>query len=271
MIEENRTLLDSDEIYSRLTREGVGCPLFYMEETDSTNEWAKRAFSEGAVDGSVYLADYQSAGKGRRGRVWQSPEGTSVSMSLLLRPEMPADRVSMLTLVMGLSAAQGMQAATGLEVGIKWPNDVVIKGRKLCGILTEANANLDYVIIGIGINCNMTAFSEEIAQTATSLRLELGEMVSREAVTAEILKAFYRNYRRFLENCSFAGMLKQEYEELLVNRNRQVRVLDPKGEYNGLALGINELGELLVKREDTAAVEVVYAGEVSVRGIYGYT
>lgn len=270
MIENNRILLDSEEIDSRLTREGVGCPLFYAETIDSTNEWAKREAAQGAVDGSVYLADYQSAGKGRRGRVWKSPEGTSISMTLLLRPEIPADRISMLTLLMGLSAAQGMKAATGLDVGIKWPNDVVSRGRKLCGILTEANASMDYVIIGIGINCNMEAFSEEIRDIATSLKLETGKEVSREEVTAEILKAFYRNYKLFKETCSLSGMLKEEYEELLVNLNQEVRVLDPKGEYTGISEGINELGELLVRRSDKGNVETVYAGEVSVRGIYGY-
>lgn len=270
MIENNRILLDSEEIYSRLTREGVGCPLFYTETIDSTNDWAKREAMQGAKDGSVYLADYQSAGKGRRGRVWKSPEGTSISMSLLLRPEIPADRISMLTLLMGLSAAQGMKAATGLEVGIKWPNDVVIRGRKLCGILTEANASMDYVVIGIGINCNMEAFPEEISSIATSLKLETGNEVSREAVTAEILKAFYRNYDLFKVNCSLAGLLKEEYGQLLVNQNKEVRVLDPKGEYTGIAEGINDLGELLVRRSDNGQTETVYAGEVSVRGIYGY-
>ncbi len=266
----NRILLDSEDIHSRLTREGVGCPLFYQTEIDSTNEWAKREAAEGAADGSVYLADYQSAGKGRRGRVWKSPEGTSISMSLLLRPEIPLDRISMLTLIMGLSAAQGMKAAAGLDVGIKWPNDVVSRGRKLCGILTEANSFVEYVVIGIGINVNMDSFPEELSQTATSLKLETGGPVSREAVTAEILKAFYRNYAVFRKTCTITGEVKTAYEELLVNRNSQVRVLDPKGEYNGTALGINELGELLVKREDTGEVTEVYAGEVSVRGIYGY-
>ncbi len=269
-MEKNRILLDSEMIHSRLSREGVGCPLFYEASIDSTNEWAKRAAAEGAADGSVYLADYQSAGKGRRGRVWQSPEGTSVSMSLLLKPEIPTDRISMLTLIMGLSAAQGMKAAAGLDVGIKWPNDVVSRGRKLCGILTETDAKVESVIIGIGINCNMEAFSEELSQTATSLKLETGTAVSREEVTAEVLKAFYRNYRRFKETCTITGEVKQAYEELLVNRDQQVRVLDPKGEYTGTSLGINELGELLVKRDDTGEITAVYAGEVSVRGIYGY-
>ncbi|MDO4490662.1 MAG: biotin--[acetyl-CoA-carboxylase] ligase [Lachnospiraceae bacterium] len=270
MIETNRILLDSEMIRSRLIREGVGCALFWAESIDSTNDWAKREAAKGAEDGSVYLADHQSAGKGRRGRVWKSPEGTSVSMSLLLRPDIPAERISMLTLIMGLSAAQGMKAATGLEVGIKWPNDVVIRGKKLCGILTETDAKVEHVIIGIGINCNMEAFPPEIAEIATSLKLELGEGVSREAVTAEVLKAFYRNYRLFRESCTIAGTLKTEYEELLVNRGQQVRVLDPKGEYEGLSLGINELGELLVQRMDNGETEAVYAGEVSVRGIYGY-
>ena len=270
MIETEKILLDSEMIHSRLSREGVGCPLFYAETIDSTNEWAKREAGNAAVDGSVYLADHQTAGKGRRGRVWKSPEGTSISMSLLLRPEIPADRISMLTLIMGLSAAQGMKAATGLDVGIKWPNDVVSRGKKLCGILTEANAAVDYVVIGIGINCNMEAFSEELSQIATSLKLELETEVSREEVTAQVLKAFYRNYALFRETCTISGVLKKEYEELLVNMNQQVRVLDPKGEYNGISKGINELGELLVEKADSGEAEAVYAGEVSVRGIYGY-
>lgn len=271
MIEANRILLDSEMIHSRLTREGVGCPLFYAETIDSTNEWAKRQASEGAPDGSVFLADYQSAGKGRRGRVWQSPEGTSISMSLLLRPEIPVDRISMLTLIMGLSAAQGMKAATGLEPGIKWPNDVVSRGKKLCGILTETNPKVEYVVIGIGINCNMEAFAPELQEIATSLKLETGAAVDRELVTAEVLRAFYRNYALFRETCSITGDLKKEYEAILVNQNQQVRVLDPMGEYTGCALGINEMGELLVRRSDRDRVEAVYAGEVSVRGIYGYT
>ncbi len=270
MTETDRILLDSEMIHSRLTREGVGCPLFYEQNIDSTNEWAKRAAAEGAEDGSVFLADYQSAGKGRRGRSWKSPEGTSISMSLLLRPEIPVDRISMLTLIMGLSAAQGMKAAAGIDVGIKWPNDVVSRGKKLCGILTEANTQVEYVVIGIGINCNMETFPEEVADIATSLRLEKGEPVSRETVTAEIIKAFYRNYELFCRTFAITGELKSSYEEFLVNRNNQVRVLDPKGEYNGTSLGINELGELLVKRNDTGEVEAVYAGEVSVRGVYGY-
>lgn len=269
MKERNRILLDSELIHSRLTREGVGCPLFYAETIDSTNEWARRAAEEGAVDGSVFLADYQSAGKGRRGRVWQSPEGTSVSMSLLLRPDIPSDRISMLTLIMGLSAAQGMKAASGLNVGIKWPNDVVSRGKKLCGILTEANASMEYVIIGIGFNCNMETFSEELTGIATSLKLETGEAVSREAVSAEVLMAFGRNYALFQKTCRITGELKREYEKLLVNRDQQVRVLDPKRGYTGIARGINELGELLVER-DSGEVTAVYAGEVSVRGIYGY-
>ncbi len=266
----DRILLDSEMIHSRLTREGVGCPLFYSEQIDSTNEWAKREAACGAVDGSVYLADFQSAGKGRRGRAWQSPEGTSISMSLLLRPQLPTDRISMLTLVMGLSAAQGMKAATGLNVGIKWPNDVVSQGRKLCGILTEAGSSMEYVVIGIGINCNMETFPEELSSTATSLKLETGAAVSREEVTAEILKAFYRNYQLFCEAGCLGGELQKAYEEILVSNGRQVRILDPKGEYTGTALGINEMGELLVRREDNQKTEAVFAGEVSVRGIYGY-
>lgn len=263
------TRLNTEEIRSRLTDEGTGCRLFYREEVDSTNEWAKREARKGAASGSVFLAERQTAGKGRRGRAWNTAEGTSVSMSLLLRPDLPVDRVSMLTLVMGMAAADGIRKAGGLDVQIKWPNDVIAGGRKLCGILTEMSSGADFVVIGIGINVNVPEFPAELADVATSLFLELGKTVSRECVTAETLNFFRHYYSVFGETADFSG-LSGRYEELLANRGCQVRVLDPAAPFCGTALGINDRGELLVKRDDTGETEAVYAGEVSVRGIYGY-
>ena len=127
--------LQMEELRS-LFADGV-VTLEYQETVDSTNEWAKRAFRTGARDASVFLADHQSAGKGRLGRSWTSPEYTSISMSLLLRPQVSLECLPMLTLVMGLSAAEGMREPAGLDIRIKWPNDVICRGRKLCGILTE--------------------------------------------------------------------------------------------------------------------------------------
>ncbi len=262
-------LLNLEEIRRRLSRQGSGCRLFFCEETDSTNAWARREGKKGAAEGSLYLAEVQKAGRGRRGRAWDTLAGTSVAMSLLLRPRLSADRLSMLSLVMGLAAAEGIEQATGLQAGIKWPNDLVAGGRKLCGILTETSSAMDYVVVGMGININVPTFPEELQDKATSILLELGREVSREAVVAEILISFEKYYRIFLETGDLSR-LSAAYQELLVNQGRQVQVLDPSGTYTGQALGINDRGELLVRREDSGKTEEVYAGEVSVRGIYGY-
>ncbi|MBR2188562.1 MAG: biotin--[Eubacterium sp.] len=238
-------------------------------ETDSTNDWARREAGEGAPDGTVFLADHQSAGKGRRGRRWESPEGTSVSMSILLRTELPADRISMLTLVMGLAAAEAVREVCGIDAEIKWPNDVVWQGKKLCGILTELGPGAEWVVIGIGLNVNVEAFPEELADMASSMRLACGHSVSREAVTAEVIRHFADDYQMFLEAGDLRP-LRSRYEALLANRGARVRVLDPAEPYEGVAGGINDRGELQVVRSDTQETVSVFAGEVSVRGIYGY-
>lgn len=243
--------------------------IHYMESVDSTNNWARREAEKGAPEGSVYLADMQTAGKGSRGRSWGSPEGTSISMSLVLRPKIELSRISMLTLVMGLGAADGIRAATGMKSEIKWPNDVVCRGRKLCGILTEMGPDGHYVVPGIGINVNMDQFPQELADKATSVFLETGKRGDRDRIAAGVLESFGRYYNRFLETGDLTGLMDQ-YQAILANRGKKVRVLNQTDPYNGTALGIDRFGELLVKRDDTGKTERVFAGEVSVRGIYGY-
>ncbi len=249
------------------------CPLHIRctEETDSTNEWAKREKLTGAEarSGVVYLADYQTAGKGRRGHVWKSPRGTSVSMSICIHPDLTPDRLSMLTLVMGMAAADGIRDVTGIAAGIKWPNDVVYEGRKLCGILTEYDAQTGNVIIGIGLNINMDAFPEELLEVAASLRMITGKMEDREQVTAAVICRFWKYYTLFCETGDLK-MLKPAYEAILINRGRAVQVMDPKKPFRGTAAGITDTGELIVSREDTGEMVTVYSGEVSVRGVYGY-
>ena len=153
----------------------------------------------------------------------------------------------------------------------QWPNDIIINGKKLVGILTEMSTQIDYinhVTIGVGINVNLTEFPEEIRETATSLRLECGHVVKRAPLIAAVMKRFEQNYTVFLEHGDLSG-LKERYSELLVNKDREVRILGAKEQYNAYALGINQTGELIVRKED-GTEEAVYAGEVSVRGVYGY-
>ena len=245
--------------------------MYYYEETGSTNIDAKRIAEEGAPHGTIAVADKQNAGRGRRGRSWDSPAGRDIYFTILMRPDFPPDKAPGLTLVMALAVAAAVEKTCGLKAGIKWPNDVVINGKKICGILTEMNLETDYiqyVVTGVGINVNLEAMPAELENTATSLLIEGGEKVSRAGLLQEVLRAFEEYYERYLPTQDISGML-QEYNELLVNRDREVKVLDPKGEFSGIARGINSAGELLVQMENGETAKV-YAGEVSVRGRYGY-
>lgn len=264
-------IMSASEIAGRLHTKWAGRQLYCMEETGSTNTDVKRLLEEGAPHGVLVVADKQNSGKGRRGRSWSSPKGTSIYMSIGLKPSYNPDKASMVTLVMALAVAEGIRKTTGLEALIKWPNDVVVNKKKVCGILTEMDAEMDYihsVVIGTGINVNELEFPEEIKETATSLFLEKGEKITRAQLTAVVMECFEQEYEKFLAKEDLSGLL-EEYNELLINRGKKVKVLDPKGEWEGCARGINEKGELLVEDEKGKLVKV-YAGEVSVRGLYGY-
>lgn len=266
------------EIGSRLHTKVMGRCCICYKETDSTNTRAKRLADEGKPHGTLVCAETQTGGKGRRGRSWSSPPGEAVYMSLLLKPRIDPVHTSMLTLVMGLAAARACNKVLrrrlgekAVKVQVKWPNDLVLEGRKLAGILTELSTEVDYInhiVTGIGINVNTAAFPKEIESTASSLYLATGKTFSRAELTACCMEEFEECYETFLGTEDLSA-LKEEYESLLVNKGRQVQVLEPGHAYTGKALGINEKGELLVEREDGQVLSV-YAGEVSVRGIYGY-
>ena len=264
-------VLGESEIKSRMNTRWAGREVYFYEEIDSTNTQAKRLAEEGAVSGTLVVSDCQTKGKGRRGRVWESPKGTALYMTLMIRPQIRPERASMLTLVIGLSVVQAIRNVLKVEVGIKWPNDVVLNKKKLVGILTEMNAQMDYIeylVLGVGINANTKEFPPEIQDKATSLQIELGYPVNRAELVAETMKCFENYYVIFEKTQDLSGLM-EAYQEVLVNYNQPVRVLEPGNEYSGIARGINELGELLVEREN-GVVETVYAGEVSVRGLYSY-
>ena len=176
----------------------------------------------------------------------------------------------MLTLVMALAVAEGIRSIA--IPGIKWPNDIVIDGRKACGILTEMSlsveqGSIDHLVIGVGINVAKQEFPAELQGHAVALE-EFTSKVNRSELLNAILQYFEGFYDLFCAQGDLSG-LKKSYDALLINRDRQVRVLDPKGEYDGMARGIRPTGELIVELPDGELREV-YAGEVSVRGIYGY-
>ena len=243
----------------------------YFEELDSTNTKIKELANDGAPHGTVVVADRQTAGKGRRGRTWESPAGTNLYFSILLRPQIETWKAPMLTLVMAYSAAKVIRNQLEMQVMIKWPNDLVVSKKKICGILTEMSlkkTEIDYIVVGTGINVNITEFPEELQDKATSLFLEKGELIERKGLLEKILEEFWIQYDRFLKVHDLS-YLQEEYNEMLINRNREVVVLEPGNEYPAIAKGINQTGELIVALED-GSESVIYAGEVSVRGIYGY-
>ena len=256
---------------SQVYTKWAGKSVYYYKSINSTNVKAHELAAQGALHGSVVLADKQTAGRGRRGRQWDSPPGENLYFTLLLYPKLPARKASMLTLVMALAVGKALGEVTGHEIWIKWPNDVVLNGKKVAGILTEMQARddkIDHVIIGVGVNVARREFKGELAEKATSLENEVENQVTREALLAGILEHFEILYEMF---CLKGNMkdLRQAYESYLINKGRQVLVLDPAGEFTGIALGINDTGELQVQLKD-GTVQSVYAGEVSVRGVYGY-
>lgn len=260
-----------NELESRMDTRWAGRPVHFYDTINSTNLRAKQDADNGAPEGTLIVADMQTAGRGRRGRTWSSPAGVNVYFTLILKPEYEPDRASMVTLVMALAVAEGIRETCGVEAGIKWPNDIVVNGRKVCGILTEMSVERDFihhVVIGVGINVGLQEFAPEIADTAASLEAECGRKVPKAALVANIMKAFEKYYDKFREKTDFSTLC-ESYNGMLVNKGREVRVLDPRGEYIGVSQGIDARGELLVELAD-GSVKKVYAGEVSVRGIYGY-
>lgn len=264
-------LMTEAEIKSLMHTEWVAREVLYFDTIDSTNTKAQELAEKGYQSGTLVVADKQESGKGRRGRSWVSPSGTGIFMTLMIKPDINPNNASMLTLVAALAVAKAITSVTGEEALIKWPNDIVVNGKKVCGILTEMNAQFDYInhiVVGIGINVHNESFPEEISQMASSLMIEAGgKGFHRAQIIAETMSYFEQYYDTFLKTQDLSALVR-EYDELLVNRNKSVRVLDPKEPFDGKAMGITPKGELIVDTWESR--KLVSSGEVSVRGIYGY-
>lgn len=264
-------LMTEAEIKSLMHTEWVAKEVLYFDTIDSTNTKAQELAEKGYPSGTLVLADKQESGKGRRGRSWVSPSGTGIFMTLMIKPDINPNNASMLTLVAALAVAKAITSVTGEEAMIKWPNDIVVNSKKVCGILTEMNAQFDYInhiVVGIGINVHNESFPEEISQMASSLMIEAGgKRFHRAQIIAETMSYFEQYYDTFLKTQDLSALVR-EYDELLVNRNKSVRVLDPKEPFDGKAMGITPKGELIVDTWESR--KLVSSGEVSVRGIYGY-
>lgn len=264
-------LMTEAEIKSLMHTDWVAKEVLYFDTIDSTNTKAQELAEKGYPSGTLVVADKQESGKGRRGRSWVSPSGTGIFMTLMIKPDINPNNASMLTLVAALAVAKAITSVTGEEALIKWPNDIVVNSKKVCGILTEMNAQFDYInhiVVGIGINVHNESFPEEISQMASSLMIEAGgKRFHRAQIIADTMSYFEQYYDTFLKTQDLSALVR-EYDELLVNMNKAVRVLDPKEPFDGKAMGITPKGELIVDTWESR--KLVSSGEVSVRGIYGY-
>ena len=270
-LEKTTTELVADVIRLALPGESIFKSLKVYDTIDSTNTEAKRLWQQGEKNPMLVIAKEQTMGKGRRGRTWLSPKEGSLSMTMLLMPDIEPVHASMLTLIAGLAVSLALEEMTGMEAGIKWPNDLVMDSRKVCGILTEMSAEMDYihhVEVGIGINVNQDSFDEEIQDMATSVARACGKQISRPALIGGVVRHFERLYKPFLKDKNL-GFMMEAYNSHCINIGRELKILTRQGDLEGIGLGITATGELQIRLND-GTISSVNAGEVSVRGLYGY-
>ena len=271
-LEDSPDLLSPGELAGALAGRAVGAARLCLDTVDSTNNELKRR-ADTAPDGLAVLAQEQTGGRGRLGRSFVSPAGKGLYLSVLLRPQCVLADAGMLTAWTAVAVCRALERCCGVRAGIKWPNDIVLEDRKLCGILTELEleaetAALRHVIVGVGINVSQDAadFGPEVAPVAISLAQALGQAPRRSQLAAEVLSALDDLYRAF--PAQKADYLAR-YRALCVTAGRAVRVLRPGQVRTGTAEAVNEDFALLV-RWDNGEQEALSSGEVSVRGLLGY-
>lgn len=259
-------MIFAHEIKVGLTTKRIGQSITYEASIPTTQELAHRFAREDAPEGHVVIADKQTAGKGRMGRVWQSPDGTSVSMSIILRPKIAPQHAPQLTLLAAVSVVLAIKKVTGLPLEIKWPNDILYKGKKIVGILTEMQSEPDCihsVIIGIGMNVNekVEQFPEEIRDVATSLAIAIGQEVNRAKVVRTVFEELERLYDQYLLE-GFTP-IKQLWEQFAISLGKRITARTLQGTLHGIAKGITDAGVLLLE-DDNGIVHSIYSADIEI-------
>ncbi len=263
-LEQVPDILTPDMLKQRLKGSLFGKRVFHFFKTDSTNRVALELGHAGEPEGAVVLAEEQTAGRGRAGRKWHSERAAGIYATLLLRPKLAPVQAPLLTMMAGLSAHTAVQALTGLEVDLKWPNDLLIRGKKVGGILTEMHAEpgqIRFVIVGIGLNVNQEKFPGELANTATSLRMEAGKAQSRMELLVRLLREFEGDYNRFVHE-GVASVVARFESISSYAKGKRVRVTNGTESYAGTTAGLGPEGLLQVQRDDGRMMTVI-AGDVA--------
>ncbi|MCC5466872.1 biotin--[acetyl-CoA-carboxylase] ligase [Pelosinus baikalensis] len=256
-----------DEIRDQLQTKTLGQKeIFYLENIDSTNNEAKKQANLGCHEGAIVLSEMQNGGRGRISRSWFSPAGKGIWLSVVLRPPFHPYDAPKCTLLAAVAVTKAIRSVTQVQCGIKWPNDILYEGKKIVGILTEMNAEMDainYVVIGIGINVNISQeeFPLELRQIATSLSVAADKPIPRLPLLQEILSALEKEYHKVIQH-GFVEML-DEWRELSVTLGQTVDIIGASEKSSGLAVDIDKDGALLVEIE--GRIEKIIAGDVSIR------
>jgi BirA family biotin operon repressor/biotin-[acetyl-CoA-carboxylase] ligase len=240
----------------------LGHPAYLYQKIGSTNDEAKRLAENGGGDGLLVIADEQTAGRGRQTRRWLTPPGTGLAFSLILRPPLQAHQAARLTMLAGLAVCDALEQATGLRTGLKWPNDVLLSGSKLGGILVEGALRgevLDYAVVGIGLNVSWSPSSADVDYAATNLQAEMGEAPDRLKLLRQILACLEARYPTVAD----PGLLA-DWQARLLLMGEPIVIHTPQGALRGLAQSVDEDGALLV-RLDTGEIRQVVAGDVRLR------
>ncbi len=257
--------LTPEAIRQGLTTRFIGQQVYCYPEVASTNDIARRLAGEGAPEGTLVIADHQTSGRGRLGRSWLAPAGTSLLFSLLFRPRLAPSQAGRVTMAVALGVVQGVSEVTGLRPRLKWPNDVLIAGCKVCGLLAESGMTgerLDYVVVGVGLNVNFDPrHVPGIPPTATSLAVALGRPVERVPLLRAILTAIEPHYERLR-----AGQSPRDaWAALLDTLGQVVRVVTPDGEEEGVAEDVDADGALLLRRPDGTLARILVGDVIRVR------
>ncbi|HKV23834.1 MAG TPA: biotin--[acetyl-CoA-carboxylase] ligase [Candidatus Acidoferrum sp.] len=263
-LEKVPDILTPDMLRQRLKGSLFGRHIYHFFRVDSTNRVALEMGHAGEPEGAVVLAEEQTAGRGRAGRSWQSDRATGIYVTLLLRPRLAPVQAPLLTMMAGLSARAAMQALTGVVADLKWPNDVMIGGKKAGGILTEMHAEpslVRFVIVGIGLNVNQDKFPGDLEATATSLRIATGGHVSRLELLVRLLREFENDYNRFLQEGPAAVTRRFEAVSSYA-KGKRVRVTSGAETFTGMTAGLGPEGLLQVSRDDGQTVTVI-SGDVA--------
>ncbi len=263
-MKKNPRIYSKEELQSGLQTKILGRRLFVFDEIDSTNSCAKALADTGMEDGTVVIADHQNAGRGRLGRAWLADPGSSLLFSIILRPRIAQAHIGLLPLFAAAGVAMAVEDATAKKVECKWPNDLVLSGRKFCGILLEsliADESLDYAVVGIGLNVNQKAFQAELKKSATSLLNETGKEHDRRHLFQQILKSL---------DMIYGGVRKDDFSASLQAWNERARMFGQsvtltQGDqaFTGIARQIADDGGLVI--ETPAGKQTFYAGDVTMK------